>query len=252
MAARAAMVEATHPDRVPEHDLLRERRIRNPACGADLLQHDCEQAHACAGCSRRRSSCRPERLRPRDQSAFRARTQARGASGHVVTARHHGSRCQAGRTSSAAAPAGRASSRHPGPGAVLRELREAATDLEIRDAPSIRRRPERPDDDRPASPTTRAEGDRVRSDRSEWTIRGSRRDPAENRGSTRHVRRQQFPRKPVQPGRPRRAPSRLRLQAVRSRDRPRRCCRRNPYRSISAVATGSCTTTKARTWGRPT
>ena len=34
----AALVEGPDPDRVPEHDLLRQRRLRDPAGGADLLQ----------------------------------------------------------------------------------------------------------------------------------------------------------------------------------------------------------------------
>ena len=40
LAARAALVEGADPHRLPEHDLLRERRLRHPAGGADVLQHD--------------------------------------------------------------------------------------------------------------------------------------------------------------------------------------------------------------------
>ena len=38
LAARAAVVEGPDPDRVPEHHLLRERRLRDPAGGARLLR----------------------------------------------------------------------------------------------------------------------------------------------------------------------------------------------------------------------
>ena len=39
LAARAALVEGADPHRVPEHDLLRQRRLRRRAGGADLLRH---------------------------------------------------------------------------------------------------------------------------------------------------------------------------------------------------------------------
>ena len=39
LAARAALVEGPDPDRLPEHDLLRQRRVRGRAGGAHLLRH---------------------------------------------------------------------------------------------------------------------------------------------------------------------------------------------------------------------
>src|SRR5439155_15965569 len=64
LAARAALVQGPDPDRVLEHDLLRERRLRDPARGADVLQHVSKEADAGAGGAARRPACRPERLRP--------------------------------------------------------------------------------------------------------------------------------------------------------------------------------------------
>src|SRR6266566_7424161 len=53
LAARAALVEGPNPDRVPEHDLLRQRRLRGRAGGADVLpsRGGSRQADALGGCA---------------------------------------------------------------------------------------------------------------------------------------------------------------------------------------------------------
>ena len=66
MAARAALVEGPDPARVPQHDLLRQRRLRHPAGGADVLRQgrrppDAAPSPRCSPASppTRRSTTRP-------------------------------------------------------------------------------------------------------------------------------------------------------------------------------------------------
>ena len=70
VAARAGLDEGPHPHRVPEHDLLRARRLRHPAGGARVLQEGREGPRRCRNrrCSpgsrpTRRSTTRPSNPR---------------------------------------------------------------------------------------------------------------------------------------------------------------------------------------------
>ena len=60
VAARGGVVEGPDPDRVPEHDLLRKRRLRDPA---SLTRRTSTRARSTSSCTRRRCSpgCRPTR-----------------------------------------------------------------------------------------------------------------------------------------------------------------------------------------------
>ena len=49
LAARAALVEGSDPPRLPQHDLLRQRRLRHPAGSAHVLQEAREEADAARG-----------------------------------------------------------------------------------------------------------------------------------------------------------------------------------------------------------
>ena len=61
----AALVEGPDPDRLPQHDLLRERRLRDPAGGADLLRRqERGRADAARGGAPRRDPRQPLALRP--------------------------------------------------------------------------------------------------------------------------------------------------------------------------------------------
>ncbi len=55
VAARAAQVEGLDPHRLPQHHLLRERRLRDRAGGDDLLPRAREPSHFAAGCATRRN-----------------------------------------------------------------------------------------------------------------------------------------------------------------------------------------------------
>ena len=80
MAAQPALVEAADPDRVPQHDLLRERRLRRPAGGKGLLRRGRRRADPPPGRAARRDPGRPDRVRPRAASGRGAGARARPCS----------------------------------------------------------------------------------------------------------------------------------------------------------------------------
>jgi hypothetical protein len=69
LAARAAVVEGQDPHRVPEHHLFRERRVRGPAGGADVLppRRRPEALDLGRSCAARGDPERPFALRPGDE-----------------------------------------------------------------------------------------------------------------------------------------------------------------------------------------
>ena len=64
VAARAEVDEGQDPHRLPQHDLLRERRLRRRARRAHVLRARRDQAHRAGGGAARRHPRGPEPLRP--------------------------------------------------------------------------------------------------------------------------------------------------------------------------------------------
>ena len=130
LAARAGVAEGPHPPRVPEHDLLRQRRLRHPAGVADVLRQGRRPPHAARGRAARRAARRPVALRPDAASARRHAAAPLRAADDVRPGQDH-RRSSSGIASSAALPKrrGRPSARHPpGRGPVLRQLRHGPAD----------------------------------------------------------------------------------------------------------------------------
>ncbi len=125
LAARAALEQGPDPHRVPEHDLLRARRVRHPAGGARVLQEEREGPDA-------RRSPRSSRGFPSDPSLYDPARNPRSATlrrRHVlsmmleqgkITRRQY----KRARQGSAPRPGGHPASGHARAGAVLRQLRE--------------------------------------------------------------------------------------------------------------------------------
>ena len=165
MAARAALVEGPDPDRVPEHDLLRQRRLRRPAGGADLLPP-----------RRRRLGWAEAALLagiPADPSRYDPVTNPRRrASGATSCSRRCSTRATSPTAEYANASKAKLPKRRGHPplgraraGAVLHQLRPAAADRPLRRGPGLRRRAARADDDRPQHPALRAAVDHEVADR---------------------------------------------------------------------------------------
>ena len=93
VAARAALVEGPDPDRLPEHDLLRQRGLRRRAGGADVLppRRRPGQADALGGGAARGHPRGPGRVRPSDQSERRPGPSEPGAEGRCSTRATSGS-----------------------------------------------------------------------------------------------------------------------------------------------------------------
>ena len=66
--ARTEPQQGPDPDAVPEHRVLRQRRLRDPGRVRDLLRHRAARAVPVAGGDARRSDRRAGRLRPRPSS----------------------------------------------------------------------------------------------------------------------------------------------------------------------------------------
>ncbi len=87
--ARAQVAEAEDPQRVPQHRLLREPRVRRRGRLTDVLLQACEPADSPAVRPARRAAAGSVGLRPVPQPAGRARPSRRGAAGVVRQRRHH-------------------------------------------------------------------------------------------------------------------------------------------------------------------
>ena len=163
LAARAAVVEGPDPDRVPEHDLLRQRRLRRRAGLPHLLRPQRRRRD-----SPRRRRCSPGSPRTR-ASTTRSRTRRRRARGAIscscrCTSRATSTRGSTDSTSLTPMPKPRTCSsrrRQSAGGAVLRELRRrTSSSTSYGPKQRLRRRAARDDDDRPEPAEARARGDR--------------------------------------------------------------------------------------------
>src|SRR5439155_11368852 len=163
LAARAAVVEGPYPDRLPEHDLLRQRRLRGRAGGADLLpprrrpgQADSRRSCAAGGDSRGSS-----RVRPGDEPGCGQEAARPGPAGDARPGRHQAVRLRLRAEYQAAAPPADPAPGRPGPRPVLRELRQAAARRPVRLRPRLRRRAQGLYDDRPEAPEDGPQLDRA-------------------------------------------------------------------------------------------
>ena len=117
VAARAALVEGPDPDRLPEHDLLRERRLRRAAGGADLLPPRRRQARLGRGGAARRDperpvasttrSTNPQAARERRNVVLKAMLDQGDITQRRVRERQQAPSCRARRTSTSRASAAR-------------------------------------------------------------------------------------------------------------------------------------------------
>ena len=140
LAARAGLAEGQDPDRLPEHDLLRERRLRDRASLTCVFRSRRVLADAGRGGAPRRHPVGPEPLQPGHQPEDDAPPAARGAPGDARPARHHLQRVSPREPYAAPEARRRPSPRHARAGAVLRRLREAAAGRPLRVGEGIRRR----------------------------------------------------------------------------------------------------------------
>ncbi len=168
LAARAALDEGQDPHRVPEHDLLRERRLRDRAGAAHVLRHARREADA-----RRRRRCWP--AFPADPSRYDPVTQP--ARGQAAAARSCCGRCSTRALITDDEYRERPQRRSPDAGedqaARRRRARPASTSSnyvkqqlvdEYGPRARLRRRAARDDDDRPRAAEDRPRGDREVAD----------------------------------------------------------------------------------------
>ena len=225
LAARAEVVEGPDPDRLPEHRLLRERRLRRRAGVAHLLPPPGRADEAGGGGPPRGDPRGPEPLGPgRAPEGGQGAPQPRPAPA-LPAGLHHAQpvRRRQGRSDARpdqGQPALDAGRRR----AVLRELRQGPARQAVRPEPHVRRRPARDDDARRRPAEARARRDRVGAARvgAVHAVRADRRDGRPRRAErlrARDGRRRELPPEPVQPRDAGRAPARLVVQAVRARDR---------------------------------
>ena len=203
VAARAGLDEGPDPHRLPQHHLLRERRVRRRARGADVLRPQRGEAEPARGGAARRHPGGPEPVRP-----GRAPADGEGApddrpAADAAAARDQRGAVPLGGAAADAEAAERPPLRRAGRRAVLRRVRQVAADLEPepRREEGLRRRLPRLHDDQPRAAEARADGDPQVAARSERAAGGARRAQPDHRRRARHVRRQQLPREPVQPRR---------------------------------------------------
>ncbi len=240
-------IEGPHPHRVPQHDLLRPRRLRDPAGGPHVLRGQRDRPRPPAGGAPRRDPARPDALRPA-AAPGRGPRRGAGSSSASCSSRERSRRAEWQAAERTALPrSGEHPAAGPGrPGAVLRQLREGPARGHVRRRPRLRRRARGDDDDRPRPAGHRRAGDQEGAARPRGACGRARRDRPAHRRRQGDVRRYELPQEPVQPRDPGRAPARLVVQADRARDgaaardRPeRRSSTRS--RSTSPPATGSGT-----------
>ena len=220
VAARAAVAEGPDPDRVPEHDLLRERRLRDRAGGRGVLPRARVRALAAAGGTARRHPVRPDALRPGHAPELRPRAPEPRAQRHAGPAGHHGGPVPALRST---APLPRPQdiqlpgTQGPAP-YFTNYVKQLLVDrygtgrvfgggLQVRTSIDLN-----------LQQIARA-GDREVAAVEQRAVRGARRDRPARRARAGHVRRAELQGEPVQPRRPGRAAARLGVQAVRARGR---------------------------------
>ena len=129
MAARAALGQGSDPHRVPEHDLLRERRVWRAAGRAHVLRPRRRRADASRGCAPRRGAEGPVAVRSRGAPARGSRAPQPDPAPALRAGEDLAPRLdrRVGRAAAQAGGDAAAVGEHAGR-PVLRELREAAAD----------------------------------------------------------------------------------------------------------------------------
>ena len=245
LAARAALEQGPDPHRVPEHHLLRPRRLRDPAGGARVLQEERRRPHAAT-----RLRCSPgipadpslydpatNPARRQAAPASRARADARAGEDHAPSLM---------RANSAPLPAAD-DIRLPGTRGPAPYFVNYVKDQLVEQYGAGRvfgGGLQRHDDDRPRAPAEGARRDRAGAAQPGRPGGGARRDRSEDGRREGDVRRPELPREPVQPRGAGQAAARLGVQADRARDgdatrASRRSRSSSRRRSRSTRATGS-------------
>ena len=218
VAARAALEQGPDPHRVPQHDLLRARGVRDPASGPRVLQEEREGPHARRLGAPRRDSLRSVALRPGDQPAERDASTAPRPPDDVRPGEDLAEPVPARGQGSSPRPRRHPATGHPGAGAVLRQLRQGRPRRALRRRSRVRRRAQGDDDDRPRPPAESSRGDRERPAQSRRACGRARRDRSSRRRREGDVRRAELPAEPVQPRRAGETAAGLVVQADRARD----------------------------------
>ena len=260
MAARAALVEGPDPARVPEHDLLRQRRLRDPAGGPDVLRQGRRSLTLAESALLAGLPADPSLYDPPSIRALRSSGAATCCRRCTTRARSPRASCE--RIGAPPLPKARrrAAAGHAGAGAVLRQLRQGPAvakygagrvfggglkvtttiDLGLQETGASRR--------------SRASS-RLRTARPRRSWRSTRATGAV-RAMVGGI---ELPQEPVQPRHAGRAPARLVVQADRARDGAAAGhlagdARSTPSRSTSmqATASGTSRTTRAPTSGAST
>ena len=224
------LVEGPDPDRVPEHDLLRERRVRDPAGRAGLLRPQRQDADAARGGAPRRDPAGPVAVRPGGEPDRPRASGAATCCGRCSTSGR--SRAREFRTASRAPLPTPSDVQLPGTqGPAPYFVNYVKQQLVDRCGCAAR------SSAAACSVTTTIDlglQDAAQQAISKWltrpgrAVRGPRRDrPAERRGAG-DGRRQQLPQEPVQPGR-------AGTSASRARRSSRSCSRRRSSDGISPV-----------------
>ena len=218
--AREQVAEAEDPQRVPEHGLLRQSRVRRRGCLADVLLQARERADAAPGGAARRLAAGPVGLRPVPQSAGGARPARRGAARSARQQRHHARAVPERDPLELARPEARAHL-HAHQAALFLLVRDRRARAAVRREYGARGRAEGLHDDRSASTAPGGEGDPRCAAVQDRPRRGDRLRPAGNRCDSRDDGRGPQHRQPVQPRRSVRAASGVDVQDIRARVRDR-------------------------------
>ena len=148
--ARAPVVEGEDPERLSEHRLLRQSRVRRRGRGADVLLRARQGSDAVAVGAPRRAAAGAVDLRPVARPASRAAATGRGAAGDAPRQRDHAGGVPPGDPVALAGPEAR-QRLHAHLAAVLLLVRDRSARAALRREHGPRGRPAGLHDDRPAS-----------------------------------------------------------------------------------------------------
>ena len=193
LAAPARLDQGPDPHRLPEHDLLRERGLRNPAGRAHLLPRGRAVPAASSGRASRRDPGGSGPVRPGHEPGGGEGAPSARAHGHARAGKDHADGVSPGERGAAPATAGRAPPRTAGARAVLRQLRQEPAHREVRGRTRVRWRPQGSNHHRPEDAEARPDRDRADPAQPERARGGARRDRSTDRGGQGDVRGKELP-----------------------------------------------------------